>query len=1169
VSQTDSRTLTPREAEDLRLIADGLTNAQVARQLDVTVHAVKFHLASIYRKLGVMNRTEAAGLYFQHLAPLPALVAPAVDAGRSEEAKQRRQHAVSVPPLLDLAFAAPLDGGGVGRGRTEVCFGSELTAATLARAAAERVDVVTFVLAAFGALIHRYTALPDFVVRGAFQTLWIDAEGDPSFEELVRRVHRELTAEAISSSRAPVAPLQIAFAAGAVGPRCDLEVTLEERLEGLVAVATFERKLLDEAAVGRLLSRLPVLLAEAIDDPERTIATLGLLTTEERVRMLEDWNDTARPYPACRTDALIAAQTLTHGDDVAVEFENQHLTYRELDSRANGLAGLLQEFGVGPDVLVAICVERSLDMMVGLLGVMRAGGAYVPVDPTFPGDRRRFMLEDAAVRVVLTQQSLLPQLNSADADVICLDRDVGRIAAAGVAPPPCGANADSLAYVIYTSGSTGRPKGVQIPHSALVNFLTTMSREPGFTDRDVLVAVTTLSFDIAGLELYLPLIVGGRVVIAPHDVAGDPRQLVDLIERSGATVVQATPTTWRMLVDSGWPGRLGLKVLCGGEPLPTVLAEQLLERGLELWNMYGPTETTIWSAICQVHGGDPITIGHPIANTTLYVLDDRMQPLPVGLAGELHIGGDGLARGYLNRPELTAERFVPHPFEPTPGSRVYKTGDLARYRQDGTIDFIGRRDQQVKVRGFRIELGELETALARQPGVAAAVAVTREDSSGEQQLVAYVVAADEKRLDPLELRHALADVLPAYMVPTTVVPLDALPLTPNGKIDRKALPKPPSERSRDPARVPARTEFERQLVAVWEQVLGISPIGVTDDFFDLGVTSIVAARLFARLERELGTTLPLGAVFEAPTIESLALLLDVGPESGHSRWTSLVPIQSNGSRTPIFCVHGGAGTILHLQPLARRLGSEQPFYGLQSRGLYGGAPPLRTVEEMAEHYLRELRTVQPRGPFRLAGYCFGSIVAFDIAQQLVAEGEEVELLAVFNGPSPVWLRTFHSIGGQPSRRAQRTATPHRPPVQRVAGVLVSPRKQWHWLHHLVWRFRKRFVWSPRVRLALRSGTALPEHIREDYFLQIHAAAELAYEPEPYGGSMIVFFGAGLYDDPTLGWSGLATSVETVAVPGDHEGNRTMMAEPYVAHVSGRLQELLTRPRAHSSNSTAA
>jgi thioesterase domain-containing protein/acyl carrier protein len=489
---------------------------------------------------------------------------------------------------------------------------------------------------------------------------------------------------------------------------------------------------------------------------------------------------------------------------------------------------------------------------------------------------------------------------------------------------------------------------------------------------------------------------------------------------------------------------------------------------------------------------------------------------------------------------------------------VYKTGDLARYRDDGEIEFLGRRDHQVKLRGFRIELGEIETALARQPDVTAAVAVAREDAPGDVRLVAYVVATEGTPETATELRQALTEILPSYMVPSVIVLLDDLPLTPNGKVDRKALPEPQQQRpGATSSLVHPRTKLEEQLVDIWEAELGISPIGVTDDFFMLGVTSLVAARLLARIERQLGSSLPLGALFRAPTVESLARLLEHDTEE--SRWTSLVPIQPNGSRPPLFCVHGGAGTVLHLQPLARQLGSDQPFYGLQARGLYGGVGPLTTVEQMAVHYLDELRMVQPHGPYNLAGYCFGSIVAFDMAQRLVEAGETVELLAVFNGPSPTWLHKYGSISRQPSRLARRPPSP--PPRSmptRIAGVLVSPHKQLRWARHLAWRLRHNTLDRLRTRLNLRFDRPIPENLRGDYFLAIAAQAELAYEPTTYDGSMVVFFGDGLYDDPDLGWLGLAKSIRTIAVPGEHTNNRMLMAEPWIGVVSDHLQELLAK-----------
>jgi thioesterase domain-containing protein/acyl carrier protein len=523
-----------------------------------------------------------------------------------------------------------------------------------------------------------------------------------------------------------------------------------------------------------------------------------------------------------------------------------------------------------------------------------------------------------------------------------------------------------------------------------------------------------------------------------------------------------------------------------------------------------------------------------------------------------------VARGYRGRPDLTDERFVAHPFDAAEGARIYRTGDLARYRPDGEVEFLGRIDNQVKVRGFRIELGEIETVLTRHPGVDQAVVVARGAGDREAELAAYMVPTDGS-VAAGALRDFAARTLPAYMVPTTFTTLDAFPLTPNGKIDRKALPEPVRERAAQRDLVAPRTALERRLAAIWERELAITPIGVTDDFFDLGVTSIVAARLFAAIEHELGSELPLGAIFRAPTIERLAAMVQEQP--GQSRWTSLVPVQPAGSQPPIFCVHGGAGTILHLAGLARRLGADQPFYALQSRGLYGGAAPLRRVPEMAAFYLREMREVHRGGPWRLAGYCFGSLVAFEMAKMLTAQGEHVELLAAINGPSPSWIKQYGWYGNQPEYQA-RHGQPSQPTVvqrkrskraRRVKTVLMlvrrvpravrEPRKI---TNSMMWYGRR-----PLTRTLLRLGRPVPERLREAFFLELHAEAELAYDPAPYDGEMLVFYGDGLYEDPTLGWDGLARGgLHVFAVPGEHENNRQAMAEPGAAFVAKCLQESL-------------
>ncbi len=877
--------------------------------------------------------------------------------------------------------------------------------------------------------------------------------------------------------------------------------------------------------------------------------------TEELRRLVVEWNATEAPYPHVCLHELFERAAAKQPDAVAVaDGYGTTLSYGGLDRRANQLAHHLAGLGIGPERLVAIAVSRSASMLVGLLGIMKAGGAYVPVDPTYPAERVEYMLENAGASVLVTEEKLLDSLPTVEAHVVCLDRDWSEVEREAADAPSTRATAENLAYVIYTSGSTGKPKGVEIPHRALVNFVWTMKDRPGLARDDVLLAVTTLSFDIAGLELYLPLVSGARVVIAPEVATSNPAELARMIDRFGVTVMQATPTTWRMLVDAGWSPPRHLKALCGGEALPLALADALVERNLELWNMYGPTETTIWSTTAPITTrGEPLTIGRPIANTTLYVLDESLRPVAVGAEGELHIGGDGMARGYRGRPDLTAERFIPNPFDPD--ARIYKTGDLVRYRESGEVEYIGRLDHQVKVRGFRIELGEIETVLSRHPAVNSAVAMAREDSPGDPRVVAYVIQ-DGNPAAANELREYVGRSLPPYMVPSAVVTLDEFPLTPNGKIDRKALPAPSRERDERAEYVAPRNELERQLAEIWERVLDIHPIGVTDDFFELGVSSIVAAQLFARIEHEIARDLPLGAVFRAPTIEQLAALLEHGQSD--QQWTSLIPMQTEGTEAPIFCVHGGAGTILHLQPLARHMAPDRPFYGLQSRGLYGGAPPLQTVEEMAEHYLGEVRTVQPEGPYLLAGYCFGTIVAFEMTQRLQRNGEKVELLAMFNGPSPPWIRQYGWFGGQPSHRAVRAATtpPALPLSKKVIRVLRDPERRRHWAGHLRWKAGRMFD-GPRTKLSLRFGRPLPESLRERYFLGIHYYAERAYEPEPADCEILMFSGEGLYDDPALGWEGLATrGVRTYVVPGEHNDNRELMREPHATFLAGCLDGYL-------------
>ncbi|HLL45460.1 MAG TPA: amino acid adenylation domain-containing protein, partial [Longimicrobiaceae bacterium] len=551
------------------------------------------------------------------------------------------------------------------------------------------------------------------------------------------------------------------------------------------------------------------------------------LSAAERTQLLESWNATAAGYPRERCiHELFADQAARTPDATALVFAGRGLTYAELEARSAGVAHHLRRLGVGPESRVGLHLERGPGMVAALLGILRAGGAYLPLDPAYPAERLAYMLQDSGASVLLTQPHLRERLPEFAGAVVELDgsgeREAGSaeepLPAAGSLPPA--ASPENLAYVIYTSGSTGRPKGVAVPHRAVVNFLASMRERPGLSPADTLLALTTLSFDIAALELLLPLVTCARVVLADRESASDGTLLREAVAASGATVLQATPAGWRMLLEAGWQGTPALKALCGGEALPRELADRLLPRAGELWNLYGPTETTVWSTLERVEpASGAVGIGRPIANTQVYLLDARLEPTPAGVPAELYVGGAGVTRGYLGRPELTAERFVPDAFGAEAGARLYRTGDRVRWRPDGKLEYLGRTDQQVKVRGFRIEPGEVEAALAALPEVRECLVTARGDASGERRLVGYVVPADGAAPTVESLRDGLLGRLPEYMVPAAFVALDAFPLTASGKTDRLALPAPGGAAAEREYVAPAG-ELEERVAALFAEVLG-------------------------------------------------------------------------------------------------------------------------------------------------------------------------------------------------------------------------------------------------------------------------------------------------------------------------------------------------------------
>ncbi|PZO15513.1 MAG: hypothetical protein DCF25_13600 [Leptolyngbya foveolarum] len=879
-------------------------------------------------------------------------------------------------PLLELPIARPNHGIHSHPGRIETFeLSAQLSQSLRQIAQQEGATLFMTLLTAFNILLYRYSGQSDLCIGiptagrataqledliGCFINPVVvrsDLSGDPCFKTLLRQV-RETATEAYSHADFPfdklveelqpdreTTPLfQVMFTLQNVPkatlnlPDLDLDVTelhsgtakfdltlaMEECASGITGTLEYRSDRFDQTAIVRLKEQFQTLLQSIVTDLDRPLSALNLLPAQESQQLLTDWNQTAMPISESTIHQLFEKQVEKTPEAIALTFQDslsdhQHLTYRELNQRANQLAHHLQTLGVKSETRVGLCVTRSPDMLIGLLGILKAGGAYVPLDPSYLVERLTFMVQDSQIAVLVMQsQPLLDQplaqnlaqsltQTAPTAQIVDLERDRPLITQQPQDNLKTPVTPQSLAYLIYTSGSTGRPKGVMIEHRSVVNFLQSLQQQLALTPADHLLAVTTLSFDISVLELLLPLSVGASVTIASQAMTKDAIQMIAALEQSQSTVMQATPSTWQMLLSAGWRGKADLTILSGGEALSRDLAEQLLSKGAAVWNLYGPTETTIWSTVHRVTTAtETIPIGRPIANTQIYLLDERLQPVPMGGPGELYIGGAGLARGYWQQPDLTAARFIENPFKK--GDRLYKTGDLVRYQTVhqtvnqtvhearqlpcGMLEHLGRLDHQVKLRGHRIELGEIEAILRKQQTVTAAIVIAREDEPGDQHLVAYAVF--DENTTSAALRSVLRSYLPEYMVPAAVVRLERLPLTPNGKVDRKALPRPDYQPEPIAAFAAPKTPVERQLIHLWASVLKASvqqasDISTDQSFFDLGGHSLLATQLMAQIREEFQVELPLRILFDFSTIADLAQQIE----------THKLSEQSLGSPTPL------------------------------------------------------------------------------------------------------------------------------------------------------------------------------------------------------------------------------------------------------------------------------
>ncbi|MFP2903721.1 non-ribosomal peptide synthetase [Pyxidicoccus sp. 3LFB2] len=1088
----------------------------------------------------------------------------------------------------------------------------------------EKASLFMVLLAGLQALLFRYTREPRISVGtyianrnrpelepliGFFLNTLVlrtDLSANPTFRELLRRVvdvtlgayaHQDVPFEKLLEELAPSRDTSFSpffqvmmvlqntpSASGSMGElrletldisgesfvQFDLTLWLVEHPDGLEGIWEYNRDLFDAATIERMVSHFQTLLASACALPDQRLAQLPLLPETERNQLLCEWNRTEHAFaPGTCLHHLIEAHAERTPDATAVVDPRRRLTYGELNHRSNQLAHHLRSVGVGPERLVGIFLERSVDVVVAVLAVLKAGGTYVPLDPSYPAERTALMLTDSTPRVLVTREALRSALPAALPPRVCLDTDADAIAQRPGTNPEGGASPDHMAYVVYTSGSTGRPKGVMVTHRSLANAYFAWERDYQLPALKTHLQMASFSFDVFTGDLTRALGSGAALVLCPREWLLEPERIHALMQREQVECGEFVPAVVRLLM--GYLQEQGLRlnfmrlVIVGSDTWDMREYHQLrvlCGPDTRLVSSYGLSEATIDSTYYENAAPVPseqiVPIGRPFANTRLYLLDASRQPVPIGVPGELYVGGVGMARGYWRQPELTAERFVPDPFSHEPGARLYRTGDMARYTADGTVAFIGRNDSQVKIRGHRIELDEIKAKLLEHAAVQAVELLVHEED-GDKQLVAYLTLSAPQEVSAEALRRHLRKHLPPYMLPAAFVLMEAFPLTPNGKVDRKALPAPKGlQREQHEGFAGPRGELEQRLAAIWEQLLAMRPIGIHDNFFELGGHSLLAVRLVVLIREQLGHNLPLAVLFQGPTIEQLARSLEEA--SAPRPWSPLVTLQAGGGQPPLFCLPGAGGNVIYFHELARRLGPTQPIYGLQARGLDGLAPPHRSVEEMAACYLEALQQVQPHGPYFLLGHSFGSWIAFELAQQLRRKGEPIAFLGILNTTIP--LEPISSDDEPAFDDADWMAS-----VARTAGRLYSAELPLsaEALRPLSPQERREHL----TRRLIEAGI-LPQGTDSQ---QVHglievykAAYQITYLPRESVPVPICLFRAqerheedgivpeSFIDDPTWGWKRYAArTVPVESVPGDH---MTMMATPHVQYLAEKVRQRL-------------